>query len=188
MKVGDTQRSCGLIVSLIQKMTIIHLWRLEEAAIFSNVWIPIKRLRNWNTNQIKEQDKTLECDPNETNRVDPWTTWIWNAWVHLHVNFFNGKCYITTHSSAQFSHSVTSNSLWPRGLQHARLPSPSPTPEACSNSCPSSQWCHRTISSSVVPFSSCPQFFPASWSFPMSQLLAWIIIKKTTNKCWQGCG
>ena len=54
---------------------------------------------------------------------------------------------------SQFSHSILSNSLQPRGLQHTRLPYPSPTPRACSNSCPSSQWCHQTISSSVVPFS-----------------------------------
>ena len=58
-------------------------------------------------------------------------------------------------SSAQFSRSVVSNSLWPHGLQHARLPCPSTTPGAYSNSCPLSQWCHPTISSSVVPFSSC---------------------------------
>ena len=56
---------------------------------------------------------------------------------------------------SQFSHSILSNSLQPHGLQHTRLPYPSPTPRACSNSCPSSQWCHQTISSSVVPFSSC---------------------------------
>ena len=62
-----------------------------------------------------------------------------------------------------------SNSLWFHGLQHARLPCPSPTPGACSNSCPSSQWCHLTISSSVIPFSSCLQSFPASGSFPVSQ-------------------
>ena len=72
----------------------------------------------------------------------------------------------------QFSRLVMSNSLRPHGLQHARLPCPSPTPEACSNSYPSSQWCHPTISSSVVPFSSCLQSFPASESFPMSHLLA----------------
>ena len=65
-----------------------------------------------------------------------------------------------------------SNSLQPHGLQHARLPYPSPPPRACSNSCPSSQWCHPTISSSVIPFSSCLQSFPASGSFPMSQLFA----------------
>ena len=71
--------------------------------------------------------------------------------------------------SVQFSRSVVSNSLRPHGLQHARLPCPSPTLAACSSSCPSSQWCHPTISSSVVPFSSCLLSFPASWSFPMSQ-------------------
>ena len=73
---------------------------------------------------------------------------------------------------SQFSHSVVSNSLRPHGLQYSRLPCPSATPEACSNSCPSSRWCHPTISSSVVPFSSCLQSFPASGSFPMSWLFA----------------
>ena len=66
-----------------------------------------------------------------------------------------------------FSHSVVSSSLQPHGQQHARLPWPSP--RSCSNSCPSSQWCHPTISSSVVPFSSCLQSFPASGYFPKSQ-------------------
>ena len=61
-----------------------------------------------------------------------------------------------------------SYSLWPQGLQHARLPCPSLTPRPCSNSCPSSRWCHPTISSVVVSFSSCPQSFPVSESFPMS--------------------
>ena len=65
-----------------------------------------------------------------------------------------------------------SDSLWPHGQQHARLPCPSPTPRVCSDSCPSSQWCHPTISSSVVPFSSCLQSFPASGSFLMSQFFA----------------
>ena len=68
--------------------------------------------------------------------------------------------------SVQFSCSVVSDSLWPHGLLHAR---PSPTPRVLPNSCPLSQWCHPTISSSVVPFSSCPQSFPASGSFPKSQ-------------------
>ena len=68
--------------------------------------------------------------------------------------------------SVQFSCSVVSDSLRPYGLQYARLPCPSPTPGACSNSCPSSQWCHPTFSSSVIPFSSCLQSFPASGSFP----------------------
>ena len=69
-----------------------------------------------------------------------------------------------------FSRSVVSDSLRPHGLQHTRLPCPSPTPGACSNSCPLSRWCHPTISSSVVPFSSCLQLFPASGSFLMSWL------------------
>ena len=69
----------------------------------------------------------------------------------------------------QFSCSVMFNSLQPHGLQHARLPCPSPTPRACSNSYPSSRWCHPAILSFFVPFSSCPQSFPASGSFPMSQ-------------------
>ena len=73
---------------------------------------------------------------------------------------------------SQFSRSVVSNSLWPHGLQHARQPCPSPTPGVHSNSRPLSQWCHPTISSSVVPFSSCPQSFPASESFPMSQFFS----------------
>ena len=72
----------------------------------------------------------------------------------------------------QFSHSLVSNSLRPHGLQHARFPCPSPTPGACSNSCPSSWLCHPTISSSVIPFSSCLLSFPTSGSFPMSQLFA----------------
>ena len=69
-------------------------------------------------------------------------------------------------------HSVMSNSLWHHGLQHPRLPCPSPCPRACSNSCPLSRWCHPTISSFVVPFSSCLQSFTASGSFLMSQLFA----------------
>ena len=71
--------------------------------------------------------------------------------------------------SVQFSHSVLSDSLRPHGLQHARLPCPSPTPGVYSNSCPLSWWCHPTVSSSVIPFSSCLQSFLVSGSFPISQ-------------------
>ena len=73
-------------------------------------------------------------------------------------------------SSVQFSPSVVSNSLRPHESQHDRPPCPAPTPRVHSNSCPLSRWCHPAISSSVVPFSSCPQSLPASGSFPMSQL------------------
>ena len=75
-------------------------------------------------------------------------------------------------SSVHFSSSVVSDSLWPHGLQHARPPCPSPTPRVYSNPCPLSQWCHPTISSSVVPISSCVHSFPTSGSFPMSQFFA----------------
>ena len=75
--------------------------------------------------------------------------------------------------SVQFSHSVISDSLWPHESQHARPLCPSQTSGVYTNSCPSSQWCHPAISSSVVPFSSCPQSLPASGSFPMSQLFTW---------------
>ena len=105
--------------------------------------------------------------------------WHLSVWISLlvfitlcpHLNWttifrFNSENFS---SSVQFSHSVVSDSLWPHGLQQARLPCPSLTPRACPNSCPSIQWCHSTISSSVVPFSSCLQSLPASVFFPISQ-------------------
>ena len=76
--------------------------------------------------------------------------------------FFPPKFQITRNLLLMFSCSVMSNSLRPHGLQYARFPSPSPTPRACSNSCPLSQWCHPIILSSVIPFSSCLYSFPAS--------------------------
>ena len=92
--------------------------------------------------------------------------YLWNKW-RLYVFLFNSV------SSVQFSHSVMSDSLRPHELQHARPPCPSPTPGVHSDSHLSSQWCHPAISSSVVPFSSCPQSLPASESFPRSQLFTW---------------
>ena len=84
------------------------------------------------------------------------------VWFYIFLNW----------SISQFSHSVVSNSLGLHGLQHARLPCPSPTPGDYSKSCPSCRWCHPTISSSVIPFSFCLQSFTASGSFPMSQFFA----------------
>ena len=92
----------------------------------------------------------------------------WRSWLLPWLPATSCVYFYWSHS-VQFSHSVVSNSLWPHGLQHTRLPCPSPTPGACSNSCPLSQWCHPTISSSVVPLSSCLEPFPASGSFQMSQ-------------------
>ena len=87
-------------------------------------------------------------------------------------NIYSCLLSIFQFSSVQFSHSVMYDSLWPHELQYTRLPCPSPTPGAYSNSCPLSRWWHPTISSSVIPFSSCLQSFPASGSFPMSQFFA----------------
>ena len=93
----------------------------------------------------------------------------WN-WIPDCLTCLLRKLYVCISLFLLFSCSVVSNSLWPHELQHARPPCPSPTPGAYSNSCPLSQWCHPTISSSVVPFSSCLWSFPASGSFLMSQL------------------
>ena len=85
------------------------------------------------------------------------------------ISFRIGWFELFAFSSVQFSLSVVSDSFWPHGLQHTRLPCPSPTPRVYSNSCPLKQWCHPTISSSVIPFSSCLQSFPALGYFQMSQ-------------------
>ena len=95
------------------------------------------------------------------------------SWKWSICHFIGEETLVETSSmgrnSVQFSCSVVSDSLQPHGLQHARPPCPSPTPRTYSNSCPLSQWCHPTISSSVIPFFFCLQSFPASRSFPMSQ-------------------
>ena len=97
--------------------------------------------------------------------------------LSMHPSFFSSSCLSLFWGFAflmylLFSRLVVSSSLWPHGLQHARLLCPSPSPGACSNSCPLSQWCHPTVSSSVVPFSSYLQSFPASGSFQTTQLFA----------------
>ena len=104
----------------------------------------------------------MELQARKKRKNKKWTMlwkYLLDSW-NIHILHF---------SSVQFSHSVVFDSLWPHARQHARLPCPSPKPGACSNSCPWSQWCHPTISSSVIPFSSCLQSFPVSGSFPMSQ-------------------
>ena len=95
--------------------------------------------------------------------------------VLIYTDFFQSDIYYsyTSVQFIQFSHSVMSNSLRPHESQHARPPCPSPTPGVHPDTHPLSQWCHPAISSSVVPFSSCPQSLPASEAFPMSQLFTW---------------
>ena len=114
----------------------------------------------------------------QNRRLDDKHNWPWTSLLLLTIN----GCLIWENSfaslnlqfsSVQFSHPVMSDFLRLYESQHVRPPCPSPTPGVDPNSCPSSRWCHPTISSSVIPFSSCPQSLPASKSFPMSQLFAW---------------
>ena len=97
-----------------------------------------------------------------------WQNYLTNILNYLSHNSSTGNNLLLL-----FSCLVMSNSLQPHGLQHTRFPCPSASPRVSSNSCPMSQWCHPTISSSVVPFFSCLQSFPAPGSFPVSQLFAW---------------
>ena len=111
-------------------------------------------------------------------KTDPWITKPVLCFPKVSFSNWKASCkisrpdYWTSKISVQFSRSVISDSLRPHGPQHPRPPCPSQTPGVYPNPCPLSRWCHPTISSSVVPFSSCPQSFPASGSFPMSQLFA----------------
>ena len=115
-----------------------------------------------------------------TTNMNSWSSPMWTlSWprkTHCPLNtpkILASESLFMLFSSVQFSCSVVSDSLRPHESQHTRPPCPSPTPGVHSDSRPSSQWCHPAISSSVVPFSSCPQSLPASDSFPMSQLFAW---------------
>ena len=98
---------------------------------------------------------------------------IYSFFIINHINKFGYKHLFSLFSSVQFGRSVVSNSLRPHESQHPRPPCPSPSPGVHSDSRPSSPWCHRAISSLVIPFSSCPQSLPASESFPTSQLFTW---------------
>ena len=102
------------------------------------------------------------CQPRDQTLVSCIADRFFTGWANREVHIY----------ILMFSSSTVSVSLWPHGLQHARFPCPSVPPRACSNPCPLSRWCHPTGSSSVAPFSSCPQSFPVAGSFPVSQLLA----------------
>ena len=119
----------------------------------------------------------LPLSPNLPNTSNAHTETLSVLYFHKNANIWKRFIcilkLINRFSSVQFSHSVVSDSLRPHESQHARPPCPAPTPGVHSDSRPSSPWCHPAISSSVIPFSSCPQSLPASQSFPMSQLFAW---------------
>ena len=95
--------------------------------------------------------------------------WLWGQLISTLITWLHLMALQLPVETVQFSHSVMSNSFRTHGLQHARPPCPSPNPGVYSNSCPLSQWCHPTVSSSVIPFSSCLQSLQASGSFQMSQ-------------------
>ena len=119
----------------------------------------------------KETIKKPKRQPSEWEKISANEAMDKGLISKIHQQHMELNIKTTAPSWSQFS-SVMSHSLWPHGLQHARLPWPSPTPRTCSNSCPLSRWCHPTISSSTVPFSSCLQSFPTSASFPMSQFFS----------------
>ena len=128
--------------------SVIHSWNVETAKCpLTAVWITRPG------SSIKQRLFSLEKEGNSDIRYN------WGRPLRYHAKWI-----------VQFGRSVTSNSLQPHGLQHARPPCPSPTLGVYPNSCPLSQWCHPTISSSVVPFSSCLQSFPVSGSLQVSQL------------------
>ena len=141
--------------------------------------------RVWQCGQLNARDSgfwVMTCTPSEHQGCFLFYCCCRALWL-MHPNLFSTMSFTNlnlrfekvtlwqyiTFSSVQ---SLSCVQLWPHGLQHPRLPCPSPLPRACSNSCPSHQWCYTTISSSVVPFSSCLQSFPALRSFPRSQFFA----------------
>ena len=155
----------------MNKKTPIHLWQSTQTQICSlYLWACFLLLNKY----LKEQEyhhpqSWLFFKRQSTLEQKQEIGYILSTLLLFFHIFFSACLQI---SSVQFSHSVVSYSLQPRGLQHARLLRLSPGPVACSNSCPSSRWCHPTISSSVNPFSSCLQPCPESGSFPISQSFA----------------
>ena len=144
------------------------MYTKDPPMVGGRVYIPISEwVREKGTGEEGEREgkKRLE------RRLANCWHWLNLSWAKIFLIFCT-ILFLTTFSSVQFSRSVISNSLWPHEQKHARCPCPSPTPRVHPNPSPSSRWCHPTISSSVAPFSSCPQSFLASGSFEMSQLFA----------------
>ena len=160
--ISDHTAPCGCMLS-----------RFSHVQLFAMLWTVACQAPLSRGFSRQEYWSALPCPPPE-DLPNPGTEPVFLVSPELTGEFFTTsatwKALITP--SIQFSRSVVSDTLQPHESQHARTPCPSPTPGVYSNSCPSSQWCHPAISSSVVPFSSCPQSLLASGSFPMSQLFA----------------
>ena len=163
---------CPVTDELIKKMWNTHTHSHEKwnSALCCNTDGPEWHYSKWNESEREQQmlyDITnmwnLKNTASEYNKKE--------ADSHIESKLFTSGG--GGAGSVQISCSDVSDSLQPHGLQHTRLPCPPPTPRACWNSCPSSRWWHPTISSSVIPFSSCLQSFPASGSFPVSQVFTW---------------
>ena len=144
-------------------------YKLESRCLEKYQYRQICRWHHLNGRKQRGPKETLDGD--ETGE---WKCWLKTQHSKNWDHDIQSKHFIANQfSSVQFSHSVVSDSLWPHELQHVRPPCPSPTPGVHSDSRPSSQWCHPAISSSVVPFSSCPQSLSAAKFYPISQLFAW---------------
>ena len=172
---GKEEKQIQGYISELSATGLKHNWLWDIPSLSSASWTAASQ-DNWS-------------DRRETNVFNPTTIrGVWPGLVHLRpwgngasgveggwaLMGETGRCHCNSlWSLVQFSCSVVSDSLQPNELQHTRPPCPPTTPRVYPNTCPSSCWCHPAISSSVVPFSFCPQSFPASGSFPMSQLFAW---------------
>ena len=148
-------------------MCIVSQWLLW---LLADIWVLFgSPTRDGSPNLISSWYSTHASDPFLSDwNISRWKALSFNFLFYPGVELINNVVLV----SVQFSHSVVSDCLWPHGLQHARPPCLSPTPGVYSNSCPSSRWCHPTISSSVVPFSFHLQSFPAMGSFQISQFSA----------------
>ena len=146
----------------------ISVWWRSHSTRVSSQYCPIEL--------SAVMEKSLPVLSNMAATSHMWLLGTWNkasATEVLNCSFNSIYIKVATFGSVQFSRSVVSDSLQPHESQHARPPCPSPTPGVHSDSRPLSQWCHPDISSSVIPFSSCPQSLPASESFQVSQLFTW---------------
>ena len=170
---GVKEKKSLLIRYRLLKCSFICLWLLEHImwnARLDEAKARIKIARK-NINSLRYADDTTLMEKSEEEQKSFLKMKEESEKAGLKLNFQKLRSWQSV-PSVQFSHSVMFNSMQPHGLQHARLPCPSPTPGAYSNSCPLSRWCHPTISSSVVPCSSCLRSFPTSVSFPMNQFFA----------------